>query len=422
MTLPPILSLSWRSLFNRRGTAALAVFSIAVSVLLLMGVEKVRTGARASFANTISGTDLIVGARTGSTQLLLYSVFRIGNATNNISWQSYQELAARPEVAWTIPLSLGDAHRGFRVLGTTQDYFRHYRFGRKRPLTFAAGRPFEDLFDAVLGADVARELGYDLGSSLVITHGLGAAGFMPHDDKPFRVAGILAKTGTPVDRTVHVSLEAIEAIHIDWQGGALVPGRRISAEEVRRLPLQPKTVTAVLVGLESRLGAFALQRAVNQSRREPMMAILPGVALQELWDLMGTAEAALGAISLFVVLSGLLGMATMLLSGLNERRREMAILRALGARPWQIFAMLISEAAVLTTAGTALGMAGLYGLLLVARPLIEDSYGLYLPIVAPTAYDFLLLACVLLAGVAAGALPAVKAYRQSLADGMMIQT
>lgn len=422
MSIGAILALSLRSLVNRRMTAALTVFSIAVSVMLVLGVEKVRTGARASFANTISGTDLIVGARSGSTQLLLYSVFRIGNATNNITWRSYQKLAARPGVAWTIPLSLGDSHRGYRVLGTNQDYFRFYRYGRKQPLAFTHGGPFEDLFDAVLGADVAKALGYQTGDPIVIAHGLGSQGFSKHDDKPFRVAGILAKTGTPVDRTVHVSLEGIEAIHVDWKGGARIPGATVDADRLRELTLRPKSVTAVLVGLKSRLGAFTMQRAVNDDKREPLLAILPGVALQELWDLMGTAEAALAAISLFVVLSGLLGMLTMLLSSLDERRREMAILRSVGARPVHIFAMLVAEAAFITGTGITAGMGLLYGALLIARPVIDAQYGLYLSLGPPEARDLAVLCLIFAAGLLAGTVPAIKAYRQSLADGMVVRT
>ena len=167
----PILALAFRSLWNRRITVGLTVFAIAVSVALVLGVERLRHDAKASFANTIAGTDLIVGARSGATQLLLYSVFHIGNATNNIAWRSYRDIAGRKEIAWTIPLSLGDSHRGFRVLGTNTDFFEHYRFGRKQPLTFARGKPFADLFDAVLGADVARTLGYRLGDPIVVAHG-----------------------------------------------------------------------------------------------------------------------------------------------------------------------------------------------------------------------------------------------------------
>ncbi|UTW52920.1 ABC transporter permease [bacterium SCSIO 12827] len=417
----PILGLAVKSLLNRRATVGLTLLALAVSVTLVLGVEKLRTEAKASFAATISGTDLIVGARSGSVQLLLYSVFRIGNATNNISWQSYQEIAARPDVAWTVPLSLGDSHRGFRVLGTTGDYFHHYRYGRKKPLTFSAGEPFTDLFDAVLGAEVARALGYKLGDPLVVAHGLGAEGFSNHKDKPFRVAGILARTGTPVDRTVHVSLQAIEAIHVDWKSGAPVPGMRVTADQVRRMDLTPRAITAVLVGAKSRFAAFTLQRAINEYRPEPLLAVLPGVALQELWDLMGTAEAALAAISVAVVAAGLLGMMIMMLAGLNERRREMAILRSVGARPLHLFALLVSEAAVLTMAGAAAGLGLFYAALAAFRPVLDSRFGLFLEISAPTAHDLAILGAVVLAGVLAGAVPALGAYRQSLADGMTVK-
>jgi len=417
----PILGLAVKSLLNRRTTVGLTLMALAVSVSLVLGVEKLRTEAKASFAATISGTDLIVGARSGAVQLLLYSVFRIGNATNNISWQSYQEIAARPDVAWTVPLSLGDSHRGFRVMGTTGDYFRHYRYAGKKPLGFSAGGPFTDLFDAVLGAEVARALGYKLGDPLVVAHGLGAEGFSNHKDKPFRVAGILARTGTPVDRTVHVSLQAIEAIHADWKSGAPVPGMRVTADQVRRMDLTPRAVTAVLVGAKSRFTAFTLQRAINEYRPEPLLAVLPGVALQELWDLMGTAEAALAAISVAVVAAGLLGMMIMMLAGLNERRREMAILRSVGARPLHLFALLVSEAAVLTMAGAAAGLGLFYAALAVFRPVLDSRFGLFLEISAPTAHDLAILGAVVVAGVLAGAVPALGAYRQSLADGMTVK-
>ena len=213
--------LAFLSLLNRRLTALLTVAAIALSTCLLLGVETVRTGAKTSFADTVSGTDLIVGARSGSVQLLLYSVFRIGDATANLTWESYEDVAARPEVEWIVPLSLGDSHRGFRVLGTTPEYFQRYRYRGGRPLAFAQGAAFADLFDAVLGAEVAERLGYALGDEIVVAHGL--ASFTDHADKPFRVAGILARTGTPVDRTVHVGLEAIEAIHVDWSRGAQAP-------------------------------------------------------------------------------------------------------------------------------------------------------------------------------------------------------
>ncbi|MGI9484078.1 MAG: ABC transporter permease [Hyphomicrobiales bacterium] len=417
-----LLSLARKSLVNRWLTAGLTVLAIAMSVMLFLGVEKVRNSARTSFANTISDTDLIVGARSGSVQLLLYSVFRIGNATQNITWKSVEDVAARPEVDWLVPLSLGDSHRGFRVLGTSAEYFDRYRYRGKRKLEFSSGRPFDDLFEAVVGADVAQALGYKTGDKIIVSHGLGDEGFSDHEDKPFTVSGVLAKTGTPVDRTVHVSMEAIEAIHVDWKSGARMPGISIGAGRVRQLNLKPKNATALLIGVKSKLQIFKLQRYVNTFRAEPLLAVIPGVALQELWGLVGTAETALAVISAMVVVTALLGMATMTLSTLNERRREMAILRSVGARPSTVIGLLMTEAAILSIAGVALGVAGLYGVLYIFRPLIDAKYGLYLTIDMLTNNEWAMIGAVVLAGILVSAIPSCRAYRMSLADGMMVRS
>lgn len=416
-----IFRLALKSVLNRRLTALLTVSSIALSVTLLLGVERVRHEARSSFANTISGTDLVVGARSGAIQLLLYSVFRIGNATNNISWQSYREIADHPRIKWTIPLSLGDSHRGFRVLGTNQDYFKHYRFARGRTLEFAEGKPFTELYDAVLGAEVAHVLDYQLGQEIIVAHGAGDVSFALHEDKPFEVAGILKPTGTPVDRTVHVSLEALEAIHVGWAGGMPIPGLAMPAERVAQLDLTPKAVTAFLVGLHSKVSTFRVQRFINEFREEPLLAILPGVALQELWDLVGVAEQALLAVSGFVVLVGLTGMVTVLLTSLNERRREMAILRAVGARPGHVFGLIMGEALFMTLCGILVGLGLLYGLLLALQPLVEAQFGLFIALGAPSSYELILLGIVLMVGFLISAVPSYRAYRYSLADGMTVR-
>ena len=418
-----LLRLALASLNNRRFTALLTVFAIALSVCLLLAVERVRTEARASFASTISGTDLIVGARSGSVNLLLYSVFRIGNATNNIRWESFEHFAEHPRVSWAIPISLGDSHRGYRVMGTSSAYFEHYRYGRKQPLQLAEGRAFaEDPFEVVLGAEVARALNYKLDDQLVLAHGVATVSLVKHDDKPFRVVGILRRTGTPVDRTLHINLAGMEALHIDWQNGMPARGAaRIDAEQARQLDLQPKQITAFLLGLNSKIATFTLQREINQYRGEPLLAILPGVALQELWSLMGTAEQALFVVSLFVVLTGLIGMLTAILTSLNERRREMAILRSVGARPWHIAGLLIVEAFSLALAGVILGLLLLYIAIAAAQAPLQSHYGLYLPLAWPSVYEWSLLAGILLAGLLMGSVPAWHAYRQSLADGLSIK-
>ncbi|EGR0244392.1 ABC transporter permease [Vibrio parahaemolyticus] len=415
-----VVKLAWKSLMNRKATAVLTIMTVAISVILLLGVERIRTQAKDSFANTISGTDLIVGGRSGQVNLLLYSVFRIGNATNNIDWQSYQEFSQHRAVEWAIPISLGDSHKGFRVMGTNHRYFEHYQYGSKQPLTFSQGKEFNGLFETVLGSDVAKKLGYQIGSEIIIAHGISDVGFSRHDKLPFKVVGILAPTGTPVDKTVHVSLEAIEAIHVGWESGARL-GPTPDAKVLQERDFQPKQITAMLVGLKSRIQTFALQRQINNYPKEPLSAIMPGVALHELWGMMSVAEQALMAVSGFVVIAGLLGMLSSLLTSLQERRREMAILRAMGARPRHVFSLLISEASLLTAAGIVTGVLGLYAILALLQPLIQQHYGINLTLSTLSAYEWMLLSFVQCAGIVIGFIPAFRAYRQSLSDGMTIR-
>ena len=415
------LTLAWQSLCNRRLTAMLSVIAIALSITLFLGVERLRIGAQASFTNTISGTDLIVGARAGNVQLLLYSVFRIGNATANVSMDSIDAIAAREDVDWVVPISLGDSHRGYRVVATTNDYFTHYRHGNKQPLAFAAGDRFNDLFDVVMGAEVAEVFNYKLGDQVVVAHGIGAIGGRAHDNLPFRIGGILERTGTPVDRSVHISLEAFEAIHIGWDDGTQFTGFQLDSDQLRELPLRPTSVTAALVGTKSRFAIFNVQRFVNFYREEPLSAVIPGVALQELWAIVGIAETALTAVSAMVVLTAILGMVTMILSTLNERRQEIAILRAIGANTRTVFSLLMLEAIILAAGGIVLGTALLYGALLIVNPWIEQSYGLFLAITAPSLYELKLMGSILLIACVVGTVPALRAYRQSLADGMSVQ-
>ncbi|MEL6858233.1 MAG: ABC transporter permease [Pseudomonadota bacterium] len=417
-----IFGLAWRSLLNRKVSALLTVIAIALSVALFLGVEKARNAAKDGFDNTISGTELIVGAPSGQINLLLYSVFRLGNATAEISWGMYEEIAARDDIAWAVPISLGDSHRGYRVLGTSSDYFDHYKYGQKQALSFAAGERFDDLFDAVIGADIAKQLGYEMGTPLVLTHGLGAGGLSDHDNRPFRVAGILKPTGTPVDQTIHVSLEAITAIHVGWETGARNPlADSITEDTIRGFDLTPRTVTAIFVGLKNRATVLRTRRDLNTNMSEPLLAIIPGQALAELWQVMGTAERVLLAVSAFVIAVGLVSILTSILTSLNERRREMSILRATGARPVHIFALLVIEAAVLGLIGAVLGAVLIQLIFAIAAPILAAQYGVALIGTGVGLVDLYTIGVVTLAAFILGIWPALTALRRSLADGLTVK-
>lgn len=418
-----VLRLALKSAWARRPTLGIVLVAIAIASALLLAVERVRHDARQSFTQSVSGVDLVVGARSGGVQLMLYAVFHSGSATNNLRMDSFAAIAMNPAIDWAVPLALGDSHRGFPVLGTTPDYFRHLRYAAARSLVFAAGRPFagtvDDVFETVLGSAVARELGYRTGDRITLTHGMpaGGIGSPEHADKPFAVVGVLAPTGTPIDRTVHVSLEAITAIHLDWAGGAPLPGLSIPAEQVRKFELGPQEITAALIGLKNRADVFRVQRQINGYRGEALTAVMPGVALDELWQALATVERTLFVLSALVVAVGLAGLAATMLAALDQRRRELAILRSLGASPGDLFLMLACEALLVTALGVLVGAGLLTGGSALAAPLARE-FGIHLSSGLPGGSEWTILASILATGLAAGLIPGWRAWRMALADGL----
>lgn len=414
-----MFEVAFSSLWSRRGSVVLTLVSLTISMAIVIGVEHVRSQAENSFVRTVSEVDLLVGARTSQINLLLYSVFRIGNATNNIRWQSYEDIAARPEVAWSIPLSLGDSHRGYRVLGTNEQYFQHYRYGDSQPLRVIQGEPFSKPLHTVLGSEVARTLGYAVGDEVVLSHGIGNTSFVNHDNLPFTVTGILATTGTPVDRTVHVSLQGIEAIHEGFSNGVRLPGQGPNPDDPHLNELEPDQITAILLGLESPTAVFGLQRAINNYPREPLSAILPAVALGELWQIIGTLENLLRVISILVLTASMLGLGTMLLSSLRERRRELALYRAIGARPSFIVWLVELEAVTITGVAAVLGYlvtAAGFGLI---QNWLSETFALVIDVWPSTPGIWAYMAGALFAAAFITLLPAIIAYRRSLGAALL---
>lgn len=417
-----ILRLTIASLKNRALTSVLTILSIGLSVALFVGTERLRISARESFNGTVSGAHLLVGARGGSVQLLLYSIFHIGNASNNVSFKSYEDIKKDPAFEWTIPISLGDSHRGFRVVGTSESFYKNYRFREGRSVEFESGSAPVDLFDVAIGSDVASKLQYKTGQNVVISHGVSAQTIQRHEDKPFRISGILKKTGTPIDRSLYVSLEGMEALHIDWQSGAAPSSEdEIPAERVRKMKLKIGAITAFLVRMKSPQVLLRKQRAINEYAAEPLTALIPGYTLQELWSAVKYAEDALRIVTYFIVLVGLSGMFLSIYTSLNERRREMSILRSLGARSVHIVFLLMTEAALLSAAGIAVGLGFFYGMLIVFQPAMEASSGIFIPVAAMSLREWMYVTVVFGCGLLTGALPAIRAYRNALIDGLSMR-
>ncbi|NWO03294.1 MAG: ABC transporter permease [Idiomarinaceae bacterium] len=424
-----MIPLALKSLLNRRASVLLTVIAIAVSVTLLLAVERVRDQVQSHFANTVSGTDLIIGARTGQTQLLLSSVFHIGSMTNNMSWKSFADISSRPEVSWAVPISLGDSVQGLPVVATTNAYFEHFKYADKQPLAFSQGQPFASDEDVVLGADAAEKLSKAIGDDIIIAHGSGGISFSEHDEHPLTVTGVLQRTGTPVDQAVLVTLHSLEMIH---SGGAGHDEEHdhshehehngAHADEHEHHGEAPaESISAALLGLKAKPLALRLQRQINTYKKEPLTALLPGMTLQELWKTLRVFEQALTAISAMVVLIGLLGMLTIMLASLRERRREMAVLRAVGAGPGTIFGLLLSEALLLTVVGAFSGLLLLYGLQWSLAGVIQSQTGLIFTSSWPSISEWWRIVLVISAGFMLSLIPAWRAYRQSLADGLTVK-
>ncbi|MDN4503549.1 ABC transporter permease [Alteromonadaceae bacterium BrNp21-10] len=403
-----LLSLATKSLLNRRYTLGLSLLAVAMSVMMLLGVERLQQQIKSGFAQTISATDLIVGPRSSPLTLLLSTVFDLAEQNHGMSWQSYQQIKNMPDVQWVVPLSFGDSHEGYRVVGTLPSYFIYRQFANKTSLSFQQGRAFTDDEGVVLGAMVAQKLGYQLGDQVVLSHGLAARSFSQHRQHPLKVVGILAMTGTPVDKRLFVDLQAIEEMH--------------ATAEHHDAHQQPDKISGLLMGATSKFSLLNLLRDLNEFTPEPLTAILPQVALQQLWNLMSVVEKGLMVLSVLVVVTGLIGLLTNILTNLHQRHRELAILRALGAAPRHIFTLLMGEMLLLGCLGCALGVGLFYAAQVVAAPLVQQSLGMPLMISMLSLAEWQLLGLLLVAIIVVGFVPAIRAYRMTLHDGMQIRS
>ena len=403
-----LLKLTLKRLFSRKVTSLLLILSIGLSTMLLVGVQKIKQSAKDSFSQSLSGTDLIVGARSGDTQLLLYTVFRQGQPIANMSWKSVKEIQTFPEISWVVPISLGDSHKGYPVLGTTLPYFKHYKYASKQPLKLKTGRLFQDVFEVVLGSEVAKHLNYKLNDRLFLAHGIAKGNLTLHKNYSFNVVGVLKPTGTPVDKTLHIPIEGFTALHIKGD-----------KKTIKTYDLKPKSVTSCLIGLTSKISIFSVQKQIVNWKQEPLMAIIPGVTLSRLWDNIRTIDTAFFIITVLVTLITFIGLLLVLLISLQQSKRELAILRTLGAHPLQLSWLLILESLFITTSGVIFGLGLMNSLGYALKPFFEEKMGLILSFNMLTLPELYLALCIIFVGILTSSIPALLAYRKGLSEGFV---
>jgi putative ABC transport system permease protein len=477
-----MLTLLRGSLANRGFSLVLIVVTLACAVALYVGVQNVQRLTRASFENSISGVDLVVAARGSDVQILLNTVFGLGSSGNLVSDETVDHIADMPEVAWVVPLALGDSHRGFRVLGTSPEFFERVLLAPSSKALFTAGGSFEQVLEAVVGADIADALGYQLGDKIVLQHGMGDYG-AAHDDLPFRVHGVLARTGTPFDRTVLVSVEAIEAIHRGWRNGQQLV--ELSPEQVEKPEDAHEdahhhgeehhgdehhgdehhgeehhgdehhgdehrgeehhgdehhgdehrgeehhdhahaggldALDGIFVGLTERRNVVRVQRKIADYEVEPLTAVIPGVTLAQIWQIIGIADRGFRAVSVLVIALVLLAMTAMTVLSTDSRRREMAILRALGASPSMLVGLILAEALFLAICASVLGLGLAIGVSAIAQQWLAQTFGLVATGILPGWEETAIVAYIVPAALVAGLVPALRLYRRTVQDGIMVE-
>ena len=435
-------SLVFQSLLNRWLSCLLIILTLAFSISLFFTVSRIQETVKSSFQNTVSGVDSVVAARGGNLQILLNSVFLIGEPSSTIKWDTYKDLTDNNKMKWAVPISLGDSHKGYRVIGTNNDYFKEIKYSSGKSIEFLTGNSFDDVFDVVLGSVVASKLNYDIGSSIIITHGLSDAGEVhtfhsekddnhakheehddhaghDHGDLGFKVTGILKPTGTPIDNAVYISLAGIEAMHTGWIGNQKVID--VSIEQIMERELQPKTISAIFISLKNRTQIFQFQRDVLNYKKEAISSVMPGVTLSRLWMLTGNVDKAFKFITFLIIIIALLGMIAMTIAGLNSRRREMAILRSVGASPNNIVSLLLVESIIISLISCIVGYIIMIIIFTLGKDYLQNNYGIFIDGFSIKSYDLQIIIAIVCAALIATIVPSIQVYRNTLRDGLSVK-
>ena len=426
-----IWGLAIKSAWSRRLGLSFVVLSVAVSAVLVLSVFQLRQDARQSFSQAVSGVDIMVGPRGSASEFLLYTVFQLGRPSRNMDASTLETVGALPGVAWAIPLQLGDRYRGAPVWGTSPSFFDVFRV-QQQALVFDQVRRFDEpssdrreaVFELVLGASVAKRYGHRLGDSLVLSHGDGGELAAKHEQTPFKVVGILKASGGPIDQAVLVSVQGFEAMHVGWgvmpmgAGSAMAQVQRQLLAEMPLDALKPKSVTAVLVGLSDRSRVFQVRRQIENLTQEPLMAVLPGVTLDELWQVLSVAENALLLVGVVVSLASLLSVCALVLAGLAARRREFAILRAVGLSPVSLMRLVVVETLAIAAAGLAIGVVLHQVVIGLVAETLRQNMGIDLQLWSWPEESWMALTAMLVSAGLVSLVPAWRVYQWSLSDGL----
>lgn len=390
------VAISWRYLWSRPLAAGLNVLLLSLGLASMAFVLLVSHQIERAFERDLAGIDVVVGAKGSPMQLILSGVFHLDVPTGNVPLAAVKELEKHPQVAKLIPLSLGDSFRGFRIVGSTPAYLDHYQ------VKLAQGAIWSSPMEAVLGAQVARQTGLTVGDSFTGSHGLGGGG-AAHGQTPYVVSGVLAPSGSALDRLVLTSLASVWQVHESETA--------LDAED-RKVLESERELTLALIQYRTPLAAVTFPRFINTTTE--MQAAAPALEITRLLNMVGVGTDMLRVLAGVLLLTAGLSVFIALWSAVRERRTDLALLRMLGASPRKVAGLLLYEALWLALLATVLGLLAGQGLTALVGWLLQLDKSLQLLVWAwPPVLGLVPLLAVGVALLSA-LLPAVQAYRVSV--------
>lgn len=405
-----------KSLRQHALSTVVTALAIALASGLVMAVFVIQSQTYQAFTGGNVGFDAVLGARGSQLQLVLNSVFHLETSNGNIPYSLYQEIAKNPQVELALPYAVGDNYEGFRIVGTTTDIFTKFEYRKGQKFTFAEGRAFNpEAKETVIGSFAANQTGLKVGDIIQPYHGFVFDKNMKHDDN-YTVVGILQPTNTPSDRVVWVPIEGVYRMKGHVLRGS---GENYTAQEGETIPDEAKEVSAVMLKFKSPQAGMQLDQTINKQGKVATLAFPIGRTMAELFDKLGWLNRVLELIAYLVVVVAAFSILAAIYNSISERRRDFAILRALGAKRITVFLIIVLESAITAFLGTLIGYLVYLSILAVTAYLVKVQTGVVLNIFI---FEWILLITPVLItfiGAAAGLIPAFKAYRTDVAENLI---
>lgn len=407
-----IIRIVYKNLKQRSLSSLLTIFSIMLGVALVISIVLLRQESEEAFNQTATGYELIIGPKGSSLQLTLNTVYQIGVPIQNMPLSVYELLKNDKRVKLAIPYVLGDNFKNFRLIGTVPEIITEFEYKKGFKYKISQGEIFENDLEAVIGSETSERTGLKVGDTFNGSHGVDSyEGAESHDEFRFKVTGILEKTFTPVDHVIFVTMNSIWKIHHHETENGMDTSDSLKSEN---------TVTSVLLKLKNPVYFDLVRRQINDNRYEGInaQAVLPVFEIKQLFDIIGNINSILLVIAYLVIFVAAISILVSLYNSMNERKRDIAIMRSLGATKFTILKIIVMEGALISFTGAMSGVLLGHFVIYIMRNKISDLAGINISGTAFNIFELYILAGTIILGTFVSVIPALKAYNTDVAKNL----